>query len=144
MRSPLLFYLDSVFNDTATTEIYTYIHTLSLHDALPISLLSRGCSFAGSADYPFPQAVSGFLDSEINDRQRVSYFGRSFDSQADRLLFPEFMPLPYKRRASHAAWCHWRRGVAEDADNPRAWHGTACVAIDRDSGFPKISGFRHR
>src|SRR3546814_12673025 len=26
------------FNDTATTEIYTYCHTLSLHDALPISL----------------------------------------------------------------------------------------------------------
>src|SRR3546814_4971877 len=24
-------------NDTATTEIYTYVHTLSLHDALPIS-----------------------------------------------------------------------------------------------------------
>src|SRR3546814_11674871 len=24
------------FNDTATTEIYTYVHTLSLHDALPI------------------------------------------------------------------------------------------------------------
>src|SRR3546814_13378991 len=27
------------FNDTATTEIYTYLHTLSLHDALPISRL---------------------------------------------------------------------------------------------------------
>src|SRR3546814_2544042 len=27
---------DFVFNDTATTEIYTYLHTLSLHDALPI------------------------------------------------------------------------------------------------------------
>src|SRR3546814_5522485 len=25
-------------NDTATTEIYTYLHTLSLHDALPICL----------------------------------------------------------------------------------------------------------
>src|SRR3546814_14872071 len=25
-----------VFNETATTEIYTYCHTLSLHDALPI------------------------------------------------------------------------------------------------------------
>jgi hypothetical protein len=24
------------FNDTATTEIYTTLHTLSLHDALPI------------------------------------------------------------------------------------------------------------
>src|SRR3546814_15894389 len=26
------------FNETATTESYTYLHTLSLHDALPISL----------------------------------------------------------------------------------------------------------
>src|SRR3546814_16196485 len=26
-----------LFNDTATTEIYTYGHTLSLHDALPSS-----------------------------------------------------------------------------------------------------------
>src|SRR3546814_19529485 len=26
-------------NDTSTTEIYTYLHTLSLHDSLPISLL---------------------------------------------------------------------------------------------------------
>src|SRR3546814_17533159 len=26
-----------LFNDTATTWIYTYLHTLSLHDALPIS-----------------------------------------------------------------------------------------------------------
>src|SRR3546814_17245969 len=25
------------FNDQATTEIYTYIHTLALHDALPFS-----------------------------------------------------------------------------------------------------------
>src|SRR3546814_5778521 len=25
------------FNEPATTEIYTYLHTLSLHDALPIS-----------------------------------------------------------------------------------------------------------
>src|SRR3546814_20738321 len=31
LRSLLFF-----FNDTATTEIYTYCHPLSLHDALPI------------------------------------------------------------------------------------------------------------
>src|SRR3546814_7673623 len=30
-----------VFNDTATTEIDTYGHTLSLHDALPISVRAR-------------------------------------------------------------------------------------------------------
>src|SRR3546814_1000882 len=29
------------FNDTATTEIYTYLHTLSLHDALPIYKVNR-------------------------------------------------------------------------------------------------------
>src|SRR3546814_10681789 len=29
------------FNDTATTEIYTYGHTLSLHVALPISVTAR-------------------------------------------------------------------------------------------------------
>src|SRR3546814_14665778 len=32
------------FNDTSTTEIYTYLHTLSLHDALPICL--RWCTQA--------------------------------------------------------------------------------------------------
>src|SRR3546814_14421637 len=31
------------FNDTSTTEIYTYLHTLSLHDALPISVLQPLC-----------------------------------------------------------------------------------------------------
>src|SRR3546814_17296737 len=31
-----MFVLNFVFNDTATTEIYTYRHTLSPHDALPI------------------------------------------------------------------------------------------------------------
>src|SRR3546814_15508388 len=37
------------FNDTATTEIYTYVHTLSLHDALPIFTLRRR-----PADLPRP------------------------------------------------------------------------------------------
>src|SRR3546814_18632880 len=31
-----------VFNAPATTEIYTYLHTLSLHDALPISAALYG------------------------------------------------------------------------------------------------------
>src|SRR3546814_19728493 len=31
-----MFVIFCFFNDTATTEIYTYCHTLSLHDALPI------------------------------------------------------------------------------------------------------------
>src|SRR5213075_3461458 len=34
-----MFFFFFFFNDTATTEIYTTRHTLSLHDALPISSL---------------------------------------------------------------------------------------------------------
>src|SRR3546814_12068733 len=37
MRRLFTVVLSFVFKDTATTEIYTYLHTLSLHDALPIS-----------------------------------------------------------------------------------------------------------
>src|SRR5213594_5242334 len=35
---PIFFF----FNDTATTEIYTSVHTLSLHDALPIPWTATG------------------------------------------------------------------------------------------------------
>src|SRR3546814_16585411 len=35
-----------VFNETETTEIYTYLHTRSLHDALPISSDARRRSIA--------------------------------------------------------------------------------------------------
>src|SRR3546814_15794349 len=35
-------------NDTATTEIYTYWHTLSLHDALPILLDPRRIAILGT------------------------------------------------------------------------------------------------
>src|SRR6184192_3768853 len=40
------------FNDTATTEIYTSIHTLSLHDALPISVSACMAGVAGALYVP--------------------------------------------------------------------------------------------
>src|SRR3546814_12491943 len=33
--------MNFLFNEAATTEIYTYLHTLSLHDALPISAIAK-------------------------------------------------------------------------------------------------------
>src|SRR2546422_7093489 len=49
------------FNDTATTEIYT----LSLHDALPISLIKKGISAWG-----VPQASTSSAGSDrFRDRQ---------------------------------------------------------------------------
>src|SRR5881296_4531027 len=37
------------FNETATTDIYTLLYTLSLHDALPISPAGVVSTFAGLA-----------------------------------------------------------------------------------------------
>src|SRR3546814_6792346 len=44
------------FNDTATTESYTYLHTLSLHDALPIS--PHGAAPGLALHHLVPYAVS--------------------------------------------------------------------------------------
>src|SRR3546814_14198045 len=66
------------FNDTATTEIYTYLHTLSLHDALPISAGRAGGEAAGihpaSANAPRNAAIR-WLTAPT---QRVKPRGRGF------------------------------------------------------------------
>ena len=48
-------------NDTATTEIYTGIHTLSLHDALPIYLVR-----VGSKEEAIAQRFFGSPTVQIN------------------------------------------------------------------------------
>src|SRR3546814_14602548 len=50
-----------LFKDTATTEIYTYLHTLSLHDALPIYVAHVG------VPHPVPQ---GDLTGPSEGRRR--------------------------------------------------------------------------
>src|SRR5260221_2260432 len=79
----LLFFLFFFFNDTATTEIYT----LSLHDALPISVLvgrtSRAREFVFMHSVPilrdelllFGEAfadLNGFLDLLLEPRVRLA------------------------------------------------------------------------
>src|SRR3546814_14653627 len=49
-------YLFVFFNDTSTTEIYTYGHTLSLHDARPILL-------PDAVYAPARSAAEGFLST---------------------------------------------------------------------------------
>ena len=60
-------------NDTATTEIYTSLHTLSLHDALPISLavwLLRRLRY-----FEYNEALAGDLQEEFaSGRSRRWYW----------------------------------------------------------------------
>src|SRR5215211_9120535 len=62
-----LFYSFFFFNDTATTEIYT----LSLHDALPISVPSRARR-RWRAHFPEPSRSGAGRDSRARDRDRKS------------------------------------------------------------------------
>src|SRR3546814_10460050 len=86
----MLFIVCFFFNDTATTEIYPYLHTLSLHGALPIypgvarqpvvddlflvfhdhSLLQGDSFRPGTA---LPQVRSEEHTSELQSLMRISY-----------------------------------------------------------------------
>src|SRR3546814_17253055 len=61
-----VFMLFFFFNDTATTEIYTYGHTLSLHDALPISTQT------------FAEWQAGFRKQALTAGIRADLFDRAF------------------------------------------------------------------
>src|SRR3546814_2814426 len=85
-----------LFNATATTEIYTYGHTLSLHDSLPICL--RYAETAGFVQAPvlFPATRSSF-------RQVVPVFRRPSDQSARQ--------NPFQHQASRQPWRSGRRFV---------------------------------
>src|SRR5881227_4390312 len=76
MYVTLCFFFFFFFNDTATTEIYTTVHTLSLHDALPICRYSA--RYRGSAP-AFSKAACGMRPrseehtSELQSRTVISY-----------------------------------------------------------------------
>src|SRR3546814_14222591 len=64
----LLYEYRFFFNDTATTEIYTYLHILSLHDALPI--------------WPPKQ----FFSKSVRDRRQDSAGNNHFQNLTPELL----------------------------------------------------------
>src|SRR3546814_9742762 len=58
------------FNVSATTEIYTYWHTLSLHDALPISV-TLGFSAYGVAQAGMSAVTAAGLGDPTSPEERV-------------------------------------------------------------------------
>src|SRR3546814_1418517 len=63
-----------LFNDTATSELYTYLHTLSLHDALPICDL-RHLDHDDQEDTE-PQHVDAGLTDHRLDHRHGEHHGR--------------------------------------------------------------------
>src|SRR5476651_902017 len=92
------------FNDTATTEIYT----LSLHDALPISLVknttTRGLPFAAGSVFAMSfSRRSEEHTSELQSRQYIVCRLLLEKKQIDRLLLHRSSLVPRHRAVQHLA-----------------------------------------
>src|SRR3546814_17895282 len=78
------------FNDTATTEIYTYCHTLPLHAALPICAL-RGPKHGGANEVAFeiqqrydnPDEAEADIKARVEKKEVVIGFGHPVYTIAD-------------------------------------------------------------
>src|SRR3546814_2904115 len=82
------------FNDPATTEIYTYCHTLSLHDALPIYSTARACPSRSPRPCSRPQTAEQLSSYGRDDG--LSDIGRSEEHTSE---------LQSLMRISYAVFC---------------------------------------
>src|SRR3546814_4623037 len=113
MITPWMSYL-FFFNDTATTEIYTYCHTLSLHDALPIFLhtgiVVSGDRVAvlslrfGGQDY-FPQPMEEMLPVAAERLVAGDSEGEARESEAPTRSEEHTSELQSLMRISYAVFC---------------------------------------
>ena len=103
-------------NDTATTEIYTRRHTLSLHDALPICLvlgdiagkgmagallmanlqanLRSQCAIAADQPQRFLRSVNRLFVENTADSDYATFFFADYDDQTRRLRYANCGHLP--------------------------------------------------
>src|SRR3546814_821126 len=124
------------FKDTATTEIYTYCHTLSLHDALPICRDGEG-----NPARDLRLAVRLRVSSEYSELSLASKFGCDL-TEAPRLL---------QQARQHCDWLGVCFHVGSQAMSPFAFvqaldrtraaiaqAGVVIDMIDVGGGFPSI------
>src|SRR3546814_8651216 len=98
------------FKDTATTEIYTYCHTLSLHDALPICRDGDG-----NPARDLRLAVRLRVSSEYSELSLASKFGCDL-TEAPRLL---------QQARQHCDWLGVCFHVGSQAMSPRSEEHTS-------------------
>src|SRR3546814_14953844 len=83
------------FNDTATTEIYTYCHTLSLHDALPIygdhrTAMSVAAHLRRRIDAEGPLSLTDVMATALMHPEHGYYATRDpFGAAGDFVTAPE-------------------------------------------------------
>src|SRR3546814_16838086 len=112
-----------LLNATATTEIYTYCHTLSLHDALPISALGGllGVMFSiplrralvAESDLPYPEGRAAAEVLKVGEGSRAGDAESSAGLRVivtSTLVAAAFNALTYMRLAVSEASHFFRIG----------------------------------
>src|SRR3546814_18171187 len=141
------------FNDTATTEIYTYLHTLSLHDALPIYERDEGEGEKFADRRGKHGADSGDHEAGIlSGRARVSAIARCFRREAERYQgwkgFRSQCDTPCLRRLRAArgreqgskSWRGGKRTARENVVGNREVTGSTAAHNTEAPGFVKAGG----
>src|SRR5213594_4333933 len=126
---PIFFF----FNDTAPTEIYTSVHTLSLHDALPISrprATERQRNVVAGLGNP---AAAGHDSGARGPRSSARLCGRGAVSWGGCPLRVSVR----SRRRRHTRHARRRGSAAADRLGPRAAYGDVVAPIlGAGLGFP--------
>src|SRR3546814_8174963 len=105
------------FNDTATTEIYTYCHTLSLHDALPIGNMWRTTS------PPTSKTNSTTCRAGARRGRRCSNRSGAISSRAPARRSEEHTSeLQSLMRISYAVFCLKKKQLHPDHCHPAPQH----------------------
>src|SRR3546814_3429347 len=140
-----------LFNDASTTEIYTYLHTLARHDALPIS--ARGTASRAVTKSSIARRGVRFIVIVLSLGSRPA---RARDpkhivnNRAERQLFPcrpdkgigAKSKVDYSRermslrrwRAGPGGGCRGRRRSRRGRGRPR--HGCAARSAPRPAALP--------
>src|SRR3546814_17519245 len=116
------------FNDSATTALYPYGHTLSLHDALPI-LSCRRSSSTSIAGWPGALASSG-SDGADRTAQRVWAVlgaGRA-ETLSSRTVTPDVSAASPRRRLAVRSRCRGLRQSPTPATPPSGQRPTSAAA----------------
>src|SRR3546814_14963736 len=105
------------FNGTATTEIYTYLHTLSLHDALPIFDAQRRGLPGRLADQRRPAVGRfGYQHRALAQPRRVRPDRRVLAGYRLRYAYLQVRLLRYRENRQGRPAIHRPRGRAIHLD----------------------------
>src|SRR3546814_1197581 len=137
--------------ETSTTEIYTYWHTLSLHDALPISVhMARAGADVGVG--PAPNSVGAAAPTAAQDRRGDEHALRgAIDDFGDRPCGVE--PVAVEAAVEFAPLVAVDREPVDEVEVGGAAHApeqrqpaAQCVDPRADAGQPAVdaNGIAHR